>query len=230
MDNDLARLLAEATFFPGLNVRLAALKPLVELAENQLDVARAAAIAHVRVEHVRKGQQLHDEDQTFDLFELEQQVTHLLPKLTRGGLVLTIWSTFERSVKDIAFRVGSHTYKPLPRDYFRSHFLSKAETVFQSHCSGLIAFPNVQQLAQLKFLLSVRNTLIHHDGRLNEAPSNVASLGLQELAAAGIQIERDFDFTYIVPTEEFTQASATLVYTYVHELAARVFNSLVPLE
>lgn len=225
---DLDRLLAESTFFAGLNVRLAALAPLKRLAEFQLEAARATAIERIRTEHATKGVLLHSEDRTFDLCDLEQQVTLLLPKLTRGGLILTIWSTLERSVMDIAFRAGQHTGNPLPATHFRGHFFSAAEKALLSRC-GLNAFPNAKQSLQLKFLSSVRNTLVHHDGRLAEAPPNISTLAPQALAAAGIQLERDFDFVYIVPTEEFIDKAATLVYTYVHDLADRVFNALVPL-
>lgn len=224
---DLDRLLAEATFFPGLNVRLAALAPLKRLAELQLDIARKAEIARIRHDHAIQGVLLHSEDRTFDLDALEQQVTHLLPKLTRGGLLLTIWSTLERSVQDIAFRAGRHTSNPLSPTHFRGPFFSAAKTALLSSC-GVNAFPNDAQTTRLKFLASVRNTLIHHDGRLIEAPPNVSTLGPQYLAQAGIQLERDYDFVYIVPTEEFLDEATALVETYVRDLADRVFNALVP--
>ena len=96
-----------------------------------------------------------------------------------------------------------------------------------SRC-GVQAFPDAGQRLKLEFLASVRNTLIHHDGRLDEARPNVSALDSQALAAAGIQLERDHDFVYIVPTEEFLDRAADLVHTYVHDLAERVFNALVP--
>ena len=224
---DIDRLLAKSTFFPGLNVRLAGLAPLRRLAELQLDVARVAEIDRVRREHAALGAQLHPEDRTFDLGDLEQQVTHLLPKLTRGGLILTVWSTLERSVKDIAFRAGQYAGKPVPPNHFRSHFFSAAENALWPRC-GVHAFPDVEQKAQLEFLASIRNTLIHHDGRLDEAPRNVSALDQQALARSGIQLEHDYDFVYIIPTEEFLESAVTLVYAYVHDLAERVFNALVP--
>ena len=224
---DLDRLVAKSTFFAGLNVRLAALAPLRRLAELQLDVARAAEIERVRHEHATLGAQLHPEDRTFDLDDLEQQVTLLLPKLTRGGLILTIWSTLERSVKDIALRAGHYTGNPVPPAHLRGHFFSAAEKALLSRC-GVQAFPDAGQRLRLEFLASVRNTLIHHDGRLDEAPSNISALDPKALTAAGIQLERDYDFVYIVPTEEFLDEAVSLVYAYVHDLADRVFNALVP--
>lgn len=224
---DLDRLVAKSTFFAGLNVRLAALAPLRRLAALQLDVARAAEIERVRHEHATLGAQLHPEDRTFDLDDLEQQVTLLLPKLTRGGLILTIWSTLERSVKDIALRAGHYTGNPVPPAHLRGHFFSAAEKALLSRC-GVQAFPDAGQRLRLEFLASVRNTLIHHDGRLDEAPSNISAMDPKALTAAGIQLERDYDFVYIVPTEEFLDDAASLVYAYVHDLADRVFNALVP--
>ena len=59
---DLDRLLAQSTFFTGLNVRLASMAPLRRLAEFQLDVARKAEIDRVRRDHAALGDRLHPED------------------------------------------------------------------------------------------------------------------------------------------------------------------------
>jgi hypothetical protein len=226
--SNIDRLVARSTFFAGLNARLAALAPLTRLAELQLDVARAVEIQRVRQEHAALGSELHPDDRTFELDDLEQQVTHLLPKLTRGGLILALWSTLERSVKDIAIRAGRHTANPISPTHFRSHFFSAAEKALLSRC-GLHAFPDSGQKLKLEFLASVRNTLIHHDGRLDEAPANISALDPQDLAKAGILLERDDDYVYIVPTQEFINEAVALVYAYIHNLADRVFTELVPL-
>ena len=225
---DLDRLVEGATFFPGLNVRLAALRPLERIAEEQLDVARRLAIARVRLDHKRISDELDREDLTFELKDLEQQVTHLLPKLTRGGLLLATWSVFERSVKDIAYRAAVHAGLPLGRSYFRTGSLFGNLEQALSKVIRAPAFPDQTQRLQLEFMAAVRSTLIHHDGRLEEAPKVIASLQRNELEAADLQIERDYDFEYIVPGPIFVRNCVTTVYTYVHGLAERVFEELNP--
>jgi len=221
------RLLAESTFFPGLNVRLAALAPLKRIAERQLDVARESEIERVRLQHAALGSKIHPEDRTFELEDLEQQITHLIPKLTRGGLVLTIWSIFERSVKDIAVRAGDYTKNPVSRRQFHAKFFDTAEQVLLSR-ANIPAFPDAISRSRLELLASIRHTLIHHDGRKNEAPPNVSALGEVALETLGIKLEHDYDYVYIVPTEAFLDDAVALVYEYVHDLASRVFNALVP--
>lgn len=225
---DLDRLFQESTFFPGLNVRLAALRPLECVAEEQLNIARKLAIARVRSDHKRFADELDGEDATYELKELEQQVTHLLPKLTRGGLLLTVWSVFERSVKDIAYRAAAHVGSPLSRSHFRSGGLLVSLELALSKAVRAPAFPDHSQRLQLELLAAVRNTLVHHDGRLEEATKAIASLSRSELEVAGLQIERDYDFDYIVPSPVFVKNSVTTVYTYVHSLAGRVFEELSP--
>lgn len=227
---DLDRLVEEATFFPGLNVRLAALRPLQRTAEEQLDVARTLAIARVRGEHKRLGAELHFEDKTFEIKELEQQVTLLLPKFIRGGLLLAVWSVFERSVKDIANEAAVYVGAPLSPSHFRSGALiEKLERAIEQSAQ-LPAFPDQEQKLALQQLAAVRHALIHHDGRLEEVGPLLALLKRSELDALGIQVERDYDFEYIVPGPEFVANGVEVVYSYVHSLAARVFEKLVPQE
>jgi hypothetical protein len=164
----------------------------------------------------------------FELDDLEHQVTHLLPKLTRGGLILALWSTFERSVKDVAERTAQHTGNPKSRKHFRSHFFSATEKAFLASC-GMQAFPDANQKLKLEILASVRHTLIHHAGRLEEAPPNISSLDHQALEKVVIRLERDYGYDFIVPTEEFLSEAVDLVYAYVHDLADRAYLVLFPL-
>lgn len=225
---DLDRMLEEATFFPGLNVRLSALQKLEQISEEQLDLARKLAIARVRLEHAQSGSELHPEDRAFDLGALEQQVTHLLPKLTRGGLLLTAWSVFERSVKDIAFRAASHVGRPLNGTHFRSKNLLAALEQALSPLIPSPVYPEQHELLSLQLLAAVRNVLIHHDGRIEEAGSTIVTLKPSELEALGLRAERDYDYEYLVPEAEYVAASVALVYSFTHDLASRVFNALVP--
>ena len=224
----LQRLIAKTKFFGDMNPRLAALERLHVIVEQQLDQARITEIARVRDEHSSADASLHPDDREFDLMVLEQQVTHLLPKLMRGGLLLTTWSTFERSVKDIAHRTAKHVGRPLSDNYFRKKSFVAATDATLSSCAGIVAFPDAGAKARLELLASVRNTLVHHDGRLDEAPENIPSHDPYALAGLGLQVERDYSFEYLVPTEVFLKDSIDLVYQQTHDLASRVFDALFP--
>lgn len=225
---DLDRLVEEATFFPGLNVRLAALRELERTSEEQLALGRRLAVERVRLEHAQLGTNLHPEDRTFDLESLEQRVTLLLPSLIRGGLLLGAWSIFERSVKDIAFRAAVHAGASLSRSHFRSGNLLDSLEKALATAVRTPAFPDQSQKRSLQLLAAFRNLLIHHDGRLEEAGALLAGLKPSERDALGLQVERDYDFEYLVPRAAFVSDSVSVIYSYVHDLASRVFNELSP--
>lgn len=227
-DPELDHLLVESTFFPGLNARLASLPSLQRVVERQLNMGCQQEIAELRREHAHIATTLPPDDRELDLLDLEQQVTHLLPKLFRGGFILTLWSVLERSVKDISIRAGEYTDRPIPPKLFRRKpFFTAAEEALTSTV-GLSAFPDCEQKAKLEFLASVRHTLIHHDGRIAEAPPNLALLDKATLEKRGLQWECEHEIIYIVPLETFVSASTSLVVQYVHNTASRVFNTLVP--
>ena len=197
MPISLSRLTLKSTFFPGLNVRLAALPQLARITEEQLEIARQLAIHRIRIEHIESAAQLHPDDQEFELKDLEDQVTHLIPKLLRGGFILTLWSVFERSLKDIVIRAGEFTNRPIADDFFRhNEFFRGVEIGMQSRAK-VPAFPETSVFKRLKLLASVRQALIHHDGRRSETHTNLLSLQPIELEAIGIILEHDYSFVEI---------------------------------
>jgi hypothetical protein len=222
----LARIMLRATFFPGLNARLASLDTLMSISERQLDAARSEEIIKLRREHRQLGKHLHQQDREFELSELEDQVTHLLPKLFRGGYVLTLWSVFERSLMDVAIRAADYREIEFPQDYFRKGSFFPAMRDALDKCVGISAFPNKEEYKHLRVLNGVRQTLLHHDGRFAEAPSAIKSLSAGELEGLGLTLERDNHFQYVVPSTLFLESGTTLVKGCVHRIALQSFNKL----
>jgi hypothetical protein len=226
---ELDRLLHETTFFPGLNIRLASLPSLMKITEQQLESGRKKEITRLRLEHQRLGDEnLHPDDREYEIHELESQVTHYLPKMFRGGYVLTLWSVLERSLMDITRKSASHTGTPLPEDYFRKGSFFPAMRNAIRLCSGVNAFPNRDEYKKLNFLKSVRQTLIHHDGRIKEAPASLQNLTHLEIEKMGLILEKDYDFTFIVPTEHFLEENTEIVITCIRRIASQVYDTLNP--
>lgn len=223
-----ATLFREATFFPGLNIRVASLETTRRIIEEQLEVARHFEITRLRGAHDAIGADLHPDDKELDLSELERQVTHLLPKVFRGGFLITLWSVLERCTNDIATRAGERAGKPITQRLFRyKPFLVAADLALQEAVQ-LEAFPDPAVRESLKQLGVVRNALVHHDGRQREFPPPWSGLNAEQLAVRGLNLVRDYDFSYLVPTEAYLESNTALVVQYIHSTAARVFHALEP--
>lgn len=226
---ELDRLLHEATFFPGLNARLASIPPLMNIVEQQFESGRTKEISRLLKEHKMLGKDLHPDDKQFDLEVLESQVIHFLPKMFRGGYVLTLYSVLERSLMDIVQRSALHTGVSLPEDYFRngSFFPTMRNAIRLS--SGVVdAFSNRDEYKKLRQLKSVRHTLIHHDGRLQEAPADLKNLPYTEFEKIGLILEKDYNFTFIVPNKHFLADNTELVINCIRRIASQVYETLNP--
>jgi hypothetical protein len=224
----LERLFREAAAFPGVNIRVASLETTRRIVEEQLELARHIEIARLRAEHQNLGATLHPDDRDSDLFDLQQQVIHLLPKVFRGGFLITLWSVLERCTNDIATRAGDRTGKPVSFKVFRSRPLLVAAELAMQQTVQVPAFPDQKVRERLEQLGVVRNVLAHHDGRLSEFPPPLAGLNTEQFAVLGLNVVHDFDFSYVVPTEEYLVQNTKLVVDYIYYLAGRVFNAFDP--
>lgn len=224
---DLQRLLRAATAFPGVNVRIASIGTARRIVEEQLDLGRHIEISRLRAEHKTLGDHLHPDDRDSDLFELQQQVVHLLPKVFRGGYLVSLWSVLERCTHDIASIAGERIGKPISGRLFRRPFFESAQIAFRETV-GLSAFPDNQTEIRLLQLQVVRNILAHHDGRVSELKPPLSGLTSEQLAAHELNVVDDDDFSYVVPTEEYLVRNTKLVSVYLHGLEERVFNVLEP--
>jgi hypothetical protein len=124
-------LLREIREVPSPEVRLAGLAVTRKVIEQQLDFARHLELTKLRQQHIED--QTHEDDAALDLYELEVQVTHLLPKVLRGGFLLALWSTLEACTKDLAVYASRQTGRALPNGLFRhGSFVESSERAFAS--------------------------------------------------------------------------------------------------
>jgi hypothetical protein len=224
----LDRLFREAMAFRGVNIRIGSVKTTRRIVEEQLERARHIEIARLRAEHANLGGELHPDDRDSDLFALQQQVIHLLPKVFRGGFLITLWSVLERCTTDIAIWAGDRVGRPVSPKLFRSRPFFVAAELAMTQTVQLPAFPDQKVKEQLEQLGVLRNVLAHHDGRLNEFPPPLSGLNAEQLAALGLNVVRDYDFSYAVPTEQYLDENTELVVGYIHSLSERAFNALDP--
>jgi hypothetical protein len=223
----LDRLLQRASFFPGLNVRLGSLDATRRIIEGQLDEARAAEIRRLRTHHESLGLELHSDDREAEEFELQQQVLHLLPKALRGGFLVTLWAVLERTVHDIAALALAHRGLPFSeRAFHRPFFVAATDALARG--AGLPAFPDTAVEQKLREVQAVRNALVHHDGRQSDFPEPYARMSAAELETLNLHLVRDYDYTYVIPGEAYIMDATSVICTFVHGAADRVFNVLVP--
>ena len=224
----LDRLKLEVLLFPNPNTVLLGLALTRQIIEKQLDVARHDEILQLRREHLRKGADLHPEDKELDEVETEQRVTLLLPKIIRGGFVLVMWSAFESSTKEMAAYASRETGRLIDPKLFRNkNFFDASKHAFKA-TAGLEAFPDSEVEKQLRVLWEIRNTLVHHDGKLTELAENVRVRGVLFLESLGLQIEKDHVREYIVPTAIFVGRNLSLIDCCLRSLAKRLINTLHP--
>lgn len=223
----LDRLMKQATFFPGLNIRVGSLETTRRIIESQLEAARTSEIERQRLEHASLGHDFHSDDRVSDKFDLHQQVLHLLPKILRGGYLITLWAVLERTTHDIAKVAARQRKAQLSDRAFHKPFFVAATEAF-SNTLGLKAFPDAVVEQRLRRLQEVRNALVHHDGRQSEFPEPYNRASTAALEKMGLYLVRDYDYAYIIPGELYLEECTKLVYNFVHQTAERVFNVLIP--
>ena len=202
---------------PSPEVRLSGLIASVAIAEQQLEIAR-----HLEPEKLRQllsAQPEHTDDQADRVYDLEVQLTHLLPKLFRGGSILAIWSTLEACTKDLAVYSARILGKPSPQALFRGSFIAACEKAFSR--VSIHAFDSAATRERLALLAGVRSAIIHHNSELQALPAGIAK-DRAALEEAGLYVESDLHHEYFVPTAEFVLKSLLAVDQHLRSLAARV--------
>ena len=229
-DFDLDLVFHRTLFFCDISTRLKTLHTLLRISEQQLEVARKEEISLLRKEHKKLGKSLWQDEKENDLWMLEMHITHLMPKMFRGGYLFALWSVFERSLMDIAQKAALQRGVSLAEDHFRKGSFFPAMQSAIRLCSGVDAFSfsRRDEKIKLRLLKSVRQTLIHHDGRLSEAPQNLQQLTYEEIERMGLILEKDEDVTYVLPTEPFLADSTELVINCINRVKEQVYDALFP--
>jgi hypothetical protein len=203
---------------PSPEGRLVGLSTSVALAEQQLAVARHLEPLKLR-ETLRLNPE-HPEDEDARFYDLEQQLTHLLPKLFRGGSILAIWSTLEACTKDLASYAAKVLGKPSPSSFFRGPFVAACEKAVAN--VAIAPFHTAHAKEELVVLAGVRAVIVHHNSELRSLPKSIAYGDRVELEKAGLYVESDLYHEYFVVTAEFVANALRLVDSHLRSLAERV--------
>ncbi len=224
----LDELFRRAVTFPGPNVRIAGLETALEVVEDQLTHARDQATVRLRARHKRDGDVLHPDDQAQDLYELEVTIDQILPRVFRGGFVLTLWSVFEVVVKDMAEYAYAQRQLPFDSKVFRQpNFLTQMNGVYSQNL-GVVAFPDTEVRSQLDSLRLLRNALVHHNGSVAALPDSLRRTEKDEYAAIGLHLYSDIHHEYVVPDGKYIRHNFELVRSYLASLAERLYDAVHP--
>ena len=206
--------------FPGVGVQLAALERLRVALETQLEAARLSGIIELRLAH--SVDPPHPDDAELDQYESETRNTHYLPKVFRGGFLLMLWAAAESSVKDITRYVAKEVGQSLPA---KDLDLKRAEKELL-RLIGLDLFRDASERNEVHQLREVRNTLVHHNGKVAELETKLGRLKGPRLEQIGLSVERDLHFEYFVPTEDFVKSQVRLVHSFLGRLDEEAFARL----
>ena len=221
---DLDDLMREILEIPSPEVRLAGLAQTREILERQLDEARVSELHRLRAIH--RAEQAHSDDASLDEYELEVQVTHLLPKVVRGGMVLAIWSTLEACTKGWAAYAATQTGSTLDPAHFKAgSFVEASDRAFHS-LLRISAYATQDMKASLSRLAAIRAALVHHNGNIAALPTDLREGNLLALEAGGLYIERDLHHSYFVPSAAFVERNLSIVAEHLSSLSVRVKAAL----
>jgi hypothetical protein len=216
-------LIREVREVPSPEVRLDALAAVLGIIENQIDSARYAAVLKLRDRHELES--IHPEDAEIDRYELEEQLTHVLPKTLRGGFVLALWSTLESCTRDLAHYASKHLDQQFPTSLSSGGFVEGSDKAFRA-LFGFDACQSPEEREALKRLAKIRNALVHHNANITELPSDLKGGDVRKMEAEGLYKERDLHHEYFVPTREFLERNFATVKDHLYSLSARVKSAI----
>jgi hypothetical protein len=214
--------------FPGPDIPLSGLLTALDTVEEELAHAHDQATIRLRARFKRETDYLHPDDRELDVYELEVTTNQILPRVFRGGFLLTLWSVFETVAKRMAEYACNTRGLPTVQPQFRQpHFLKSLQKVF-TETLGIVAFPDAAEYDELDTLRQIRNALIHHNGNINALPGSMRNLSPEGYAGLGFSIYTDLHETFFVPDAVFLARSLTLVRGYLTSLSERVYVSVHP--
>jgi hypothetical protein len=216
--------------FPGPTLPMSGLRTALAAVEDELVHARDQATIRLHARH--KGDpERHPDDREVDLYELQVTLEQILPRVFRGGFVLTLWSVFEVVSKRMAEYVGARNgdviapsqWKQKPRETF----LDVLDRVY-SRKLGIQVFPDPNERLQLDQLRELRNALIHHNGSVKGLPEAMRSGGIEGYAAIGLDHYTDLHEEFVIPNADFIRRNFALVDKYLKFLDERAYGTAHP--
>jgi hypothetical protein len=222
------QLFHRALTFPGPSSRLAGLEIALKTVEEQLVHTRAQQEVRLKAKLKRHGKSMHPEDIEMEEYDLAKTVDEILPKVFRGGFVISMWSVFEACVKDMAEYTRRQRKIPFGlQDLRAGDFLGQTEKFFEG-ALGLKAFPDKSMRRKIEELRGLRNALAHHDGSTNELPKSLRGRDATHYEVLGLQVYRDLHHEYAIPNAEYARQALAAVHAYLECLATRVYANLHP--
>ena len=224
----LEEIFRNAVTFPGAGVAVSALQTALGHLEEELERSAAQISVRLSAKHSSLGEELHPEDKEQDEYELDRTVNVLLPRVVRGGFVLTLWSTFETAALDLAQYAARELHIAIPIDPFKhGSFLVNLDKVFTKTLK-IAAFPDPAEHDRLDELRLFRHTLIHHGGKVVNLPVTLQRSNSQEYASIGLYLYEDMRHSYVVPDADFTRRRLELVSEYLLALSRRLYEAIHP--
>lgn len=217
----LERLLHRATKFPNPAMRFGALRTALAATEDAISHQAAQLEVRTRVDIRRRRP--HPDDLELDLHELRTITTQVFPQVFRGGFLVSLWSLFESTVKDL----GEYTRKELKlpfglQDLRAGDFLEQTERYFLATVK-VESFPDKTARKQIERIKTFRNAISHHNGNLLEVPK-----ALLEPAGKSVQRFTDLHHEFGVPTAEYNARSLDTLASVSEALAEAVYTALHP--
>jgi hypothetical protein len=226
-DTFFVALYREAVSFPGPSVPLAALHTALLSVETELAHARDQATVQLRARHNRLADTLDPDDREYGLYELKVTVEQTLPRVFRGGYVLTLWSAFEVISKRMAEYVGAEQRTLVTSSQWRKKdretFLDILERVYKR--LGIPAFPEEQVRKELDLLREIRNALIHQNGNVAGLPKSIRDNAPAAYAEIGLDHFTELHEEFVIPNAEFLKRNFALVQTHLSALAIRAYEA-----
>lgn len=224
----LEQFLHRAVKFPGPSTRLVGLETALNAVEEQLTHVRVQLDTRLKAKLKRYGRSMHPDDVEMEKYEFAKTVDEILPKVFRGGFVVSMWSVFEACVKDMAEYICRERGIPFGlQDLRAGDFLGQMEKFFEG-ALGLKAFPDRSIRKRLEELRGFRNALAHHDGSTSELPKSLRGRNDKHYEALGLTVYSDLHHQYAIPGAEYTRRSLTMIHDYLETLAKCVYGKLHP--
>ncbi|MEF8719278.1 MAG: hypothetical protein V5B35_01640 [Candidatus Accumulibacter necessarius] len=214
--------------FPDPWLRIEGLRTARQAIENQLVFLRDQRGVQANAEIARFEGRLHPDDVEDKIDEYTRVVDELFPKILRGGFVISLWSVYESSVKNIGEYVRRQKQLPFGLQELRAGDFLKQVEVFVDRVLSLSAFPDKTIRKELEELKGLRNTLAHHDGSTAKLPESLRSKTASEYLGKGLYVFNDLHHQYIVPTESYTARALDLVADHLKAFAEHAYKSIHP--
>jgi hypothetical protein len=224
----LEELFRHAVTFPGAGAAIAELQTALSHLEEELERSADQIALRLRARHAHLSEELHPEDKEYEKYDLERTVNVLLPRVVRGGFILTMWSAFEVAAHDLALYAYRERAMALDDDPFRNGSLLKNLDKVFTQGLGVPAFPDPIVRERIDELRGLRNALIHHSGKVTKLPSSLQRHTQDEYTAIGLYLYEDIRHQYVVPKADFVRKGLDLLSGYLLHLSERVYQAVHP--